>query len=102
MHRVLQPTLTAITDNTTSIGTNTTAIADNTTAINERVKIVDIVDDLTTGGTMLPLSAEQGKVLKNLVDTTVNILVDDDLNIYQHNQCFISKPRKRIKRNHRY
>ena len=71
--------LTAITDNTASIGTNTTGIADNTTAINERVKIVDIVDDLTTGGTMLPLSAEQGKVLKNLVDTTVNILVEDDL-----------------------
>ena len=69
----------AITDNTTSIGTNTTGIADNTIAINERVKIVDIVDDLTTGGTMLPLSAEQGKVLKNLVDTTVNILVEDDL-----------------------
>ena len=92
----------AITDNTTSIGTNTTGIADNTIAINERVKIVDIVDDLTTGGTMLPLSAEQGKVLKNLVDTTVNILVEDELNIYQYNQCFISKPGKRIKRNHRY
>ena len=70
---------TTITDNTTSIGTNITGIADNTTAINERVKIADIVDDLTTGGTMLPLSAEQGKVLKNLVDTTVNILVEDDL-----------------------
>ncbi|MBT6881141.1 MAG: hypothetical protein HOA34_01900, partial [Flavobacterium sp.] len=65
--------------NSTNITTNTTGIADNTTAINERVKIVDIVDDLTTGGTMLPLSAEQGKVLKNLVDTTVNILVEDDL-----------------------
>ena len=51
----------AITDNTTSIGTNTTGITDNTIAINERVKIVDIVDDLTTGGTMLPLSAEQGR-----------------------------------------
>ena len=65
--------------NSSNITTNTTGIADNTTAINERVKIVDIVDDLTTGGTMLPLSAEQGKVLKNLVDTTVNILVEDDL-----------------------
>ena len=65
--------------NSTNITTNTTGIADNTTAINERIKIVDIVDDLTTGGTMLPLSAEQGKVLKNLVDTTVNILVEDDL-----------------------
>ena len=65
--------------NSTNITTNTTGIADNTTAINERVKIVDVVDDLTTGGTMLPLSAEQGKVLKNLLDTTVNILVEDDL-----------------------
>ena len=66
-------------NNETSIITNTSGVADNTIAINERVKIVDIVDDLTTGGTMLPLSAEQGKVLKNLVDTTVNILVDDNL-----------------------
>ena len=71
--------LTAITDNTASIGTNTTGIADNTTAINERVKIVDIVDDLTTGGTTVPLSAEQGKVLKGLVDSSVNITVEDNL-----------------------
>jgi hypothetical protein len=70
---------TDIAVNSSNITTNTSGLADNTTAINERIKIVDIVDDLTSGGTMLPLSAEQGKVLKNLVDTTVNILVDDNL-----------------------
>ena len=70
---------TDIAVNSSNITTNTSGLADNTTAINERVKIIDIVDDLTSGGTMLPLSAEQGKVLKNLVDTTVNILVDDNL-----------------------
>ena len=33
---------------------------------------VNIVDDLTTGGTSAALSAEQGKVLKGLVDTKVD------------------------------
>ena len=33
---------------------------------------VNIVDDLTTGGTSAALSAEQGKVLKDLVDTKVD------------------------------
>ena len=70
---------TDIAANSTNITTNTTGIADNTTAINERVKIVDIIDDLTTGGTMQPLSAEQGKVLKDLVDNSVNITVENNL-----------------------
>ena len=65
--------------NSTNITTNTTGIADNTTAINERVKIVDIINDLTTGGTMQPLSAEQGKVLKDLVDNSVTIAVENNL-----------------------
>ena len=49
---------------------------DNTTAISARVETANVVDDLTTGGTTVPLSAEQGKVLKGLVDSTVNITVD--------------------------
>ena len=34
-----------------------------------RVETADVVNDLTTGGTTVPLSAEQGKVLKGLTDT---------------------------------
>jgi len=36
------------------------------------VKKSDIVDNLTDGGTQVPLSAEQGKVLKGLVDQALN------------------------------
>lgn len=39
------------------------------TAIDAKVSTSSIVDDLTTGGTAVPLSAEQGKTLKGLVDT---------------------------------
>lgn len=45
------------------IGANTYKVAD---ALN--VKTASIVDDLTTGGTTVPLSAEQGKNLKGLID----------------------------------
>ena len=34
-----------------------------------RLAFANVVDDLTTGGTTVPLSAEQGKVLKGLNDT---------------------------------
>jgi len=46
------------------------------------VKYSDIVNDLTTGGTMVPLSAEQGKELKSLVDAAADsteIAVDNGL-----------------------
>jgi len=36
--------------------------------LNLKVNIADIIDDLTTGGSDKPLSAEQGKVLKGLID----------------------------------
>ena len=48
------------------------------------VKYTDIVDDLTTGGTSVPLSAEQGKELKVLVDAidfSTEIYVDNGLKI---------------------
>ena len=38
------------------------------TANDLNVKVASIVDDLTTGGTEVPLSAEQGKTLKGLID----------------------------------
>ena len=53
------------------VNTNETTITANTLAINNRIKITDIVDDLTSGGSRVPLSAEQGKVLKGLVDTKI-------------------------------
>ena len=40
---------------------------------------VNIVDDLTTGGATAALSAEQGKVLKGLVDTKVDKVSDKQL-----------------------
>lgn len=68
-----------INTNTVSITTNTSNISTNTTDIATKVNITDIVDDLITGGTTVPLSAEQGKVLKGLIDSSVNIIVEDVL-----------------------
>ena len=69
----------SITTNTSNITTNTININNNTTDIATKVNITDIVDDLITGGTNVPLSAEQGKVLKGLIDSSVNIIVEDVL-----------------------
>jgi hypothetical protein len=46
----------------------------NATAISARVETANVVDDLTTGGTTVPLSAEQGKVLKGLNDTNATAI----------------------------
>ena len=47
----------------------------------EKVDIVDIVDDLTTGGSAVPLSAEQGKVLQDgLQFEATNIVTNGDFN----------------------
>lgn len=43
--------------------------AELTTALENVLKITDIVDDLNTGGTAKVLSAEQGKILKNMIAT---------------------------------
>jgi hypothetical protein len=51
----------------------------NEDAIGGKVAITAIVNDLTTGGIAVPLSAEQGKELKRLIDTSVNITVEDNL-----------------------
>ena len=64
---------------TNLIKTNTDNIATNTTDILTKVSTADIVDDLTNGGTTVPLSAEQGKVLKNLIDTSITAFVEDRL-----------------------
>jgi hypothetical protein len=51
----------------------------NEDAIGGKVAITAIVDDLTTGGIAVPLSAEQGKELKTLIDNSINIEVEDNL-----------------------
>lgn len=47
----------------------------------DKVNRLDIVDDLTSGGTGAPLSAEQGKVLKGVIDTETGSRVSGDLAI---------------------
>jgi len=65
--------------NEAAIANNTVAIVTNTTAVATKIATTAIVDDLTTGGSAVPLSAEQGKILKNLLDTSVTITVEDNL-----------------------
>ncbi len=57
------------TDQTNAIIANKSSIATNTATIGAKTSITDIVDDLTTGGTTVPLSAEQGKILKGLIES---------------------------------
>lgn len=47
-------------------------------ALDLKVNISAIVNDLVAGGTAVPLSAEQGKVLKGLIDTINTVLQSDD------------------------
>lgn len=46
------------------------------TGLNSKVAKSDIVNDLTTGGTTKVLSAEQGKVLKNLITSSGGIVIE--------------------------
>lgn len=45
-------------------------------SLNSKVAKSDIVNDLTTGGTIKVLSAEQGKALKNLITTSSGIVIE--------------------------
>lgn len=45
-------------------------------SLNSKVAKSDIVNDLTTGGTTKVLSAEQGKVLKNLIASSSGIVIE--------------------------
>ena len=52
--------------------------------IDSKINYDAIVDDVTTGGSAVPLSAEQGKDLKNTadaLDTTVSNLSADDISV---------------------
>jgi hypothetical protein len=48
------------------------------TALNLKLNIASVVNNLTAGGTTVPLSAEQGKVLKGLIDSINTLLTSDD------------------------
>ena len=63
--------------------------------INGRVRYTDIVNDLTTGGTSVPLSAEQGKALK-AETTAINVILqsnDTDLDVLQEVVTYIKANR---------
>ena len=54
-------------------------IKENENKLITKIATSSIVNDLTTGGTGVPLSAEQGKNLKNLVDSAIVINIEDQL-----------------------
>ncbi len=58
---------------------NIPSIKDLDPALAAKVNISSIVNDVVTGGTQVPLSAEQGKELKQQIDQKVNVsdIVDD-------------------------
>lgn len=60
-------------------------IANGYAPLNASIKLastyLDIVNDLTTGGTTELLSAEQGKVLKGMIDSINAILDSDDIDL---------------------
>lgn len=62
-------------------------------AVNASVKLTDIVNDLTTGGTEAPLSAEQGKTLKALIDAidTGDVTVPTLLSQLENDVGFITE-----------
>jgi hypothetical protein len=50
------------------------SIAGLQTALDAKIAITSIVNDLTTGGTAVPLSAQQGVALKALIDAVTGLL----------------------------
>ena len=73
----------------------TTAERADVATINGRIRYTDIVNDLTTGGTSVPLSAEQGKALK-AETTAINVILqsnDTDLDVLQEVVTYIKANR---------
>jgi len=60
---------TDIAANVANIAANTSGVAANLTSLGTKVNTASIVNDLTTGGTAVPLSAEQGVALKLLISS---------------------------------
>ena len=61
----------------TNLGLGTAAVAETT----DFLQPGDVVDDVTTGGTQVPLSAEQGVELKSLIDTNAAAIATKQANI---------------------
>ncbi len=51
------------------------------TALNDKLNSSSVVNDVTTGGTNVPLSAQQGVVLKGLIDSINTLLTSDETNL---------------------
>lgn len=68
----------------------------NAITINKLNK-TDIVDNLTDGGTDKVLSAEQGKVLKTLVDSKTSVVVNDTLTSDSITEALSAKQGKELK-----
>ena len=60
---------TDIATNVANIAANTSGVAANLTSLTTKVNTSSIVNDLTTGGATVPLSAQQGVDLKTLIDS---------------------------------
>jgi len=58
-----------IATNVANIAANTSGVAANLTSLTTKVNTSSIGNDLTTGGTNVPLSAQQGVDLKTLIDS---------------------------------
>lgn len=83
--RVLNTSLSTTNGNVTSLTTRVTTaesnISSNTTTIGTKVNTSDIVDTLLSTSTVVPLSANQGKVLKGLVDTNTSSISTTNGNV---------------------
>ena len=55
--------------NVANIAANTSGVASNLNSLSTKVNTSSIVNDLTTGGVAVPLSAQQGVALKALIDS---------------------------------
>lgn len=66
-------------------------------AIDAKVAKADIVDNLTDGGTNKVLSAEQGKVLKGLIDGKTSVTVKDTLDSDSTTEALSAKQGKELK-----
>lgn len=66
-------------------------------AIDAKVAKADIVDNLTDGGTDKVLSAEQGKVLKGLIDGKTSVTVKDTLDSDSTTEALSAKQGKELK-----
>ena len=70
-----------LTDLETDNTTNKADIVDLKNDVEDRVKIADVVDGLTSSSTTKPLSAKQGKELKTLIDNILALLASNDTDL---------------------